>query len=391
MIKDSDLKDLLDRGVDEVIDRKHLESRLRKGDNLRVKLGIDPTSPDIHIGRAVQLRKLATFQKHGHKAVFIVGDFTGLIGDTSDKESERPMLSPEQIKINMKTYLDQAFKILDPKKTEVHHNSTWLTGLGFGDIGRMADLFGLHEFETREVISRRLKTGKRVSLREILYPLMQGYDSVAVKADVELGGTDQRFNLLAGRTIQPLYKQEPQDILMASLLEGTDGRKMSSSWGNVIKLTDEPSDMFGKVMSIKDSLIINYFKLATDVSLEEIGSLELQLQRGANPKDIKTRLAEEITSFHHSSKAAKKAKEEFEKVFSKRELPTEIPEWKIEGGSNIVDALVNSGLAKSKSEAKRLIEQGGVSVNEKPVKDWDAEIKRGDIIKFGSRKFLRIK
>jgi tyrosyl-tRNA synthetase len=307
MTKDSDLLDLLTRGVEEVIDKKNLERRLASGDKLRIKLGIDPTSPNIHIGRAVVLWKLRALQDLGHQVIFIVGDFTGLIGDTSDKDSERPMLTEEQVKANMQTYLNQAFKILDAKKTETHYNSEWLKELGFMEISKMANLFGLHEFESREVISKRMKAGKRVSLRELMYPLMQGYDSVAVKADVELGGTDQRFNLLAGRTIQPLYSQVSQDIIMMDLLEGTDGRKMSSSWGNVINITDEPNNMFGKVMSIGDNLILRYFKLATKVPLEEIKVFKKQLEDGANPRDIKISLAEELTALYHSKKDAEKA------------------------------------------------------------------------------------
>ena len=267
---DKDVAELLSRGVSEVIDREHLEQRLRSGEKLRVKLGIDPTSPNIHIGRAVLLWKLRAFQDLGHTAVFIVGDATGIVGDASDKETERPMLTHEQVKANMEGYFDQAFKILDRQKTETHYNSEWLSKLGFEELARMANLFGLHEFSSREVIARRMKAGQRVSFHELLYPLMQGYDSVAVKADLELGGTDQRFNLLTGRRIQPMYKQEPQDILMTDLLEGVDGRKMSSSWGNVINIVDEPSDMYGKVMSVKDELMKKYFALCTRVPLTEV-------------------------------------------------------------------------------------------------------------------------
>lgn len=229
MTKDEKIQNLLQKGVVEIIHKDHLLKALKSGKKLRVKLGIDPTSPNIHIGRAVVLWKLRAFQELGHQVVFIVGDFTGQIGDTSDKDAERPMLSEAEIKKNLKTYFEQAYKILDKKKTEVHYNSTWLKGLGFAEIGRLANMFGLHEFSSRENIAKRMNAGKRVSLRELLYPLMQGYDSVAVKADVELGGTDQRFNVLAGRAIQEGYGMKPQDILITQLIEGTDGRKMSSS------------------------------------------------------------------------------------------------------------------------------------------------------------------
>lgn len=384
------INELLTRGVEEVIDRKHLEEMLRSKKKLRVKLGIDPTSPNIHIGRAVVLWKLRAFQELGHKVVFIVGDFTGLIGDTSDKDAERPMLSEVEIKKNLKTYFQQASKIIDAKKAEMHYNSKWLKKLGFFEIGKMADLFGLHEFEARENVSKRLKEGKRVSLRELLYPLMQGYDSVAIKADVELGGTDQRFNLLAGRTIQPLYKQKPQDILMTTLMEGADGRKMSSSWGNVINITDEPNDMFGKVMSINDDLIKKYFVLATQIPIQEIDEI---LAENSNPRDQKLILAAMITSIYHSHEKALKAREAFVNQFSKGELPTDIPSKKIKPGTySVVDLAVMSGLAASKSEARRLLEQNGIKINQQvagshPITlDGKTEI----LLQVGKRKFIRL-
>ncbi len=388
---DSSTNQLLSRGVDEVIDVKHLEQQLKLKKKLRVKLGIDPTSPNIHIGRAVVLWKLREFQELGHQVVFIVGDFTGQIGDTSDKDAERPMLTEEQIKTNLKTYFAQAFKILDKNKTETHYNSKWLKKLGFLEIGKMADCFGLHEISSRELIKKRMDAGKRVSLREVLYPLLQGYDSVAVKADVELGGTDQRFNLLAGRTIQPIYKQAPQDILITKLLEGTDGRKMSSSWGNVINLTDEPNDMFGKVMSLKDELMIKYFELATRVPLSEISELEKQLKKGENPRNVKVRLAKELVTLYHGKKAAEMAVAEFEKVFTNKEKPTDISQVRVKS-QGILDLLVETKLALSKSEARRLVEQGGVKLNDKVIKEWDAkpEFESGEILQVGKRKFVKL-
>lgn len=388
-MQDKQIKELLSRGVEEIIDLEHLVSALSSGKKLRVKLGIDPTSPNIHIGRAVVLWKLRAFQDLGHKIVFIVGDFTGLIGDTSDKEAERPMLTESEVQTNMKTYFDQAFKIIDSKQTETYYNSEWLNKLGFLEIGKMADKFGLHEFSSRELIKKRLDAGKRVSLRELMYPLMQGYDSVAVKADVELGGTDQRFNLLAGRTIQPLYDQEPQDIIMTGLLEGTDGRKMSSSWGNVINITDEANDMFGKVMSINDDLIVKYFNFGTRISLEKIEEVKNKLKEGVNPRDLKAELAFEIVSLYHGDKAADKAREEFRRVFSKGEIPEEIKE--VENKGNIITTSVVAGIVSSNSEMKRLIDQGAVKIGDKVIKKWDYETKSGDIIKVGPRKFLKIK
>ncbi len=391
MTKDEKIRSILQRGVEEIIHKKHLSERLSGRKKLRVKLGIDPTSPDIHIGRAVVLWKLRAFQELGHKVVFIVGDFTGQIGDTSDKDSERPMLSEQEINRNVQTYLHQAYKILDQDKTEAHYNSTWLKKLGFAEIGRMADLFGLNEFMARENISKRMKLGKRVSLRELLYPLMQGYDSVAVRADVELGGTDQRFNLLAGRTIQQAYGLEAQDILMTSLLEGTDGRKMSSSWGNTINLNDEPDLMFGKVMSIPDTLIENYFTLATNTLWKHMEEIKKSY---SNPRDQKLILAHTIVEQYHGAHKARTAQEKFISQFSKKEIPTDIPAVKVKPGSYpLKDLLVALKLVDSKSEARRLIEQGGVKINQVKAPDGTIKIglKNDLILQVGKRKFVKIK
>jgi tyrosyl-tRNA synthetase len=298
--KNDKINTLLARGVEEVIDRVNLEKKLKSGKKLRIKLGIDPTSPNIHLGRSIPLLKLKDFQDLGHKVVLIIGDFTGIIGDTSDKESDRPVLSENVIKNNLKTYIKQAAKILDIEKSEVYYNSKWLDKLKYRDIGSQADQFSLNEFISRENISKRLNAGKRVSLRELFYPLMQGYDSVEVKADVELGGTDQRFNLLAGRALQRFYNQEPQDIITNPLIEGLDGRKMSSSWGNTVNLFDEPNEMFGKLMSLKDDYIIRYFILLTRVELKLIDKYEKDIKEGANPRDYKIKLAHEIVKFYHS-------------------------------------------------------------------------------------------
>lgn len=389
------INELLTRGVEEVIDKEDLCRHLNSKKKLRIKLGIDPTSPNIHIGRAVVLWKLRAFQELGHRAVFIVGDFTGIIGDTSDKDSERPMMTEKQIKENLKTYFKQAGKIIDLKKAELAYNSKWLKKLGFKEIGQMADLFGLHDFESRENISKRLKAGKRVSLRELLYPLMQGYDSVAVKADVELGGTDQRFNLLAGRTIQPLYKQHPQNILMTTLMEGTDGRKMSSSWGNVINITDEPKDMFGKVMSVGDELIKKYFVLATRVPLEEI---EAYISQNPNPRDQKLILAEKITALYHGGTEAFKAKEAFISQFSKGELPEDIEKKKVTnilqpaGRYKISVLLKIVGLVESKGEARRLIDQKGVKVNGQVSEDVELLLdgKQEFLLQVGKRRYMKV-
>lgn len=390
MTKNEKIRSILQRGVAEIIHGKDLEKLLNGKKKLRVKLGIDPTSPNIHIGRAVVLWKLRAFQDLGHQVVFIVGDFTGQIGDTSDKDAERPMLTEEEIKKNLKSYFEQAFKILDPKKTETHYNSTWLKKLGFAEIGHLANMFGLHEFSARENIAKRLKAGKRVSVRELLYPLMQGYDSVAIKADVELGGTDQRFNMLAGRTIQEAYGMQPQNVMMLELLEGTDGRKMSSSWGNVINLTDEPNLMFGKVMSVSDKLMDRYFTLATNTLWQHIEEIKKSYK---NPRDQKLILAHTIVEQYHGANAARKAQENFVSQFSKKELPSDIPIVKVKAGTYaLVDLLVQTKLVVSKSEGRRMIEQGGVKVNQEKVSEKPIEIgkKNNLTLQVGKRKFVKI-
>lgn len=390
MEKENKIFSLLTRGVAEVIDREHLRKQLSSGKKLRVKLGIDPTSPNIHIGRAVVLWKLRAFQELGHKVVFIVGDFTGLIGDTSDKEAERKMMSETEIKKNLKTYFKQTFKILDETKTETHYNSKWLKDLDFKEIGKLADLFGLHEFESRENIAKRLKAGKRVSVRELLYPLMQGYDSVAVRADVELGGTDQKFNLLAGRKIQRAYGQNEQDVMTTQLLEGTDGRKMSSSWGNVVNLIDTSDEMFGKLMSVPDDLIKKYFLLATDLQKEEIN---IVLKGNSNPRDQKLILAETITRMYHGAATSKKARQNFEIKFGKDKDHSKITAditvkiSTLPKKTSIAEALVSVGLANSKSDARRKILEGAVELDGRRIDEPNeqVQIKPGGMIRLGKR------
>ncbi len=386
---DQKIKELLERGVDEVIDKKNLEKKLKGKKKLRLKLGSDPTSPNLHLGRSVSLLKLRDFQKLGHKIIFIIGDFTGLIGDTSDKDSERPMLTEAQVQKNLKDYKEQAGKIIDLDDAEIYHNSEWLGKLNYMEISLQANIFSLNEFISRENISKRLKEGKRISLRELLYPLMQGYDSVMVKADVEVGGTDQRFNLLTGRSLQKYYKQDPQDIITNPLIEGLDGKKMSSSMGNTINLTDEPNDMFGKVMSLNDELIIRYFTLLTRVDMKEIKEYEKAIEGGLNPRDVKIRLAKEVVRMYHSEKKAIDAVDYFIKTFSKKETPSEMPGFRPKN-YNIIEVLFESKLTSSKGEARRVLLQDGVKVNEKVVKDVDYNLKPGDVLQKGKLKFLRI-
>lgn len=388
---ESKINELLNRGVEEVIDKENLKKRLKSGKQLRIKLGIDPTSSNIHIGRAIPLLKLKDFQDLGHKVIFIIGDFTGVIGDTSDKESERPMLSKEQIRENMRNYVSQAGKILDIKKCEIKYNSEWLKKINYEELGKQADQFSLSDFISRENIKKRLDSGKRVSLRELLYPLMQGFDSVMVKSDVEIGGTDQKFNLLAGRELQRLYKQTSQNILTNPLIEGLDGRKMSSSWGNTINLTDSPNDMFGKVMSLNDSLLIKYFTLTTRVSISQIEEYKKSLEEGVNPKDIKTKLALEIVSMYYGATLANSAKSNFENTFSKGGVPEDVLQVKLKPGVKLVDVVLDNKMVSSKTEWRRLVAEGAVTSmdNDEKVSDSEQEAVEGTF-RIGKKRFIRI-
>lgn len=383
------IEELLSRGVEEIIDNSELKDKLKSGKQLRVKLGIDPTSPNLHLGRSIPLLKLKDFQDLGHKAVFIVGDFTGVIGDTSDKDAERPMLDTKTIKRNLKNYKKQVGKIIDIKKADFYPNSKWLKKLNFAEIGELADVFSVNSFIQRDNIRKRITTGKRVSLREVLYPIMQGYDSVKVKADVEIGGTDQRFNLLAGRELQKKFGQKEQNIVMGPLVEGTDGRKMSSSWGNTINLLDEPRDMFGKVMSIKDSLVIKYFNLMTRVPMA--GVLEYEKKFQTDPMRVKRRLAWEIVNMYHGSDEAVDAEEYWEKTFSKKETPDDIKEITVSPEANLKNVLVYEKLLASNSEFQRRIDGGAIKDMETgEVLKEDIKLEKDITIKYGKKDFVKI-
>lgn len=384
------INELLTRGVDEVIHVDSLRKKLESGKQLRVKLGIDPTSANIHLGRSIPLLKLRDFQELGHQIVFIVGDFTGIIGDTSDKDSERPMLTTDAVNENKKTYFDQIAKILDMDKVEFRYNSEWLGKLTYGEIGEHADQFSVADFIARDNIRRRLDAGKRVSLREVLYPLMQGYDSVAVEADVEIGGTDQRFNLLAGRTLQEHFGQAPQDIITGPLINGVDGRKMSSSWGNTIILTAEPNDMYGKVMSMADSEILTYFTVCTRVPLAEVAEIEKALAAGENPRDLKMRLAREIVTLYHSAESAAAAEQVFIETFQKGGVPDDVEE--ITPNPTYADALVAAGVVASKTELRRLLEAGGVRDAHSGEKfdTLPESVTDPLVLKIGKRRFVKL-
>ena len=388
------IDELLGRGVKEVIDKNDLKKKLLSGKKLRVKLGIDPTSPNLHLGRSVPILKLQDFQKLGHTPVFIVGDFTGVIGDTSDKDAERPMLDEKVIKNNLKSYKEQLGKLIDLKKCEFYYNSKWLGKLTYGEIGKQANVFSVNQFISRDNIAKRLREGKRVSLREVLYPLMQGYDSVAVEADVELGSTDQKFNLLAGRDLQREYGQEPQNVLMTDLIEGVDGRKMSSSWGNTINFLDNPNEMYGKIMSVRDDLILRYFELLTRISLEALKEYEKKLKNGENPKKIKMALASEIVKIYHGEKEALKAEENWEKTFSSGGIPQDIKTIKVKINLPLVDLLIKQGFVSSKTEFRRLIQEGAIKfkagIEEKKILDPNTLINESGALKIGKKRFIKI-
>ena len=396
IVTDEDkVKDILERGVDEVIEFEHLKARLLKGDKLRVKLGIDPTARGLHLGHTVVLRKLNQFQVLGHTAVFIIGDFTATIGDPSSRNDLRPQLTGSQIKENMKNYLAEAGKIIDVKKAEIHYNSEWYKNKEALFLMELTSKFTLARALERDDFQKRIKNDQDVGLLEILYPLFQGYDSVAIQSDIEIGGTDQKFNLLTGRKVQRRYDQPEQDIITCPLIEGLDGvKKMSKSTGNYIGLSGSHIDMFGKIMSVPDGLMVKYFKLLTDLSELEIENIKNDVlvnpsMAKKSPKEWKQTLAFELVKMYHGEKAAQKAKDEWENVFSKKELPEVIEEAPGEG-MKLVDFITEHALATSSSEAKRLLDQGAVSVNERVVKEWGHILKKSDVVKVGPRKFLKV-
>ena len=387
------VNEFLSRGVEDIFVLDDLRAKLLSGKKLRIKLGVDPTSPHIHIGRAVVLRKLRDLQKMGHKVVFIVGDFTAQIGDASDKLSKRPMLSPEDVKRNMKTYKQQVGKIIDLKKAEFYFNSKWLKKLNFADVCNLAETFSLQQMIERRNFSDRLERGEEISLRELMYPLMQGFDSVAVKADIELGGFDQLFNLKAGRVLQRKFGQAEQNVITFKMLLGTDGRKMSSSWGNIIAIDDKPSDMYGKVMSLKDELIADYFLIATDVSMAKVDEVRERLSNEENPKVLKMELAKEIVGMFHGAGEAEKAEKAFVSVFSKREVPDDMPTIVVSNDYLLSEALLNDGIIKSKSDFVRLVREGAITMidpREDKVLDIFERAKTG-VYRIGKHRFVRIK
>ncbi|MCL5733148.1 MAG: tyrosine--tRNA ligase [Patescibacteria group bacterium] len=385
ILKTGELKNILGRGVDEVIEKEHLLEALNSGRKLRVKMGIDPTRPDIHLGHTVALRKLRQFQELGHKAVLIIGDFTAQIGDPSGQSAERKPLSEKEIRSNLKGYLNQAGKVIDIKKAEIHYNSEWFKKNGLEAMLTMARAATFQQVIKREDFQKRLEANKDISVLEILYPLLQGYDSVKIKADVEIGGTDQKFNMLMGRRVQRYFNQPEQDIITVPIIEGTDGvRKMSKSYGNYIGLEEDPEMMFGKLMSVPDCLVDKYFALLTDSEPD----------KESNLYENKKLLAWTIVEIYNGEKAANQARENFIKTFSRKETPEEMPEIKLESKETTAsDLIIFLKMAQSKNEAKRLIEQGGLKIEGKTVKG-PADILNfsgGETIKVGKYHFFKIK
>jgi len=389
-----DIGYLLKRGVAEIIIEEEMVKLLHSGKKLRLKEGFDPSFPDIHLGHMVTLRKLRQFQDLGHQVILIVGDWTAQIGDPSGASATRPMLSKEQVEANAETYMKQFFKIVDKKQTEVRWQSEWFGKFTLSDVIQLTSKFTIAQLMARDDFSSRYSAGRPIAMTELLYPLLQAYDSVATQADVEFGGTDQKFNLLVGRELQSIVGQHPQQVFLAPLLIGIDGsQKMSKSLGNYIGIAEPPDEIYGKVMSIPDSLILHYFELVTDVPDEELEEFRQGLShQTVNPMELKKRLAREIVTQLYSQKAASEAEEHFTKVFQKGEVPEEIEEYHVilHAGIGLRDILVATHLAKSRSEASRLIKQGAVSIDGEKVDNPIASVKSGSIIKVGKRRFVRV-
>lgn len=392
--------DVIRRGAVEIIPEEELvrkiERSIKENKPLNIKLGCDPSRPDLHIGHSVVLKKLAQFQNLGHQAILIVGDFTGMIGDPSGRNSTRPALTLEQTRINGESYFQQASKILDKEKTKIVYNSDWLSKMNFEDVIKLSSKYTVARMIERDDFTKRFKAGEPISVHEFLYPLAQAMDSVAIKSDVELGGTDQKFNLLVGRDIQREYGIEPQVILTMPLLVGTDGiEKMSKSLDNYIGISDPPQQIFGRTLSIPDNLIHTYFVLTTDVSEEKLTEIQNMLNdEKTNPRDLKRELARTLVEMYHDSESAKTAEEEFDRIFINKGLPDEIPEFKIEESKeiNVLELIVLVNFAPSKGEARRLVTQGGVSIDGEKINDplQTIKIKKEMILKVGKRKFVKL-
>jgi len=386
------LDHILKRAVAEIISEASLRKRLLSGKSLRLKMGFDPSKPDLHIGHTVGLRKLRQFQELGHTVVLIVGDWTAQIGDPSGRDESRTMLTHDQVQVNAQTYMDQFFSIVDRARTETRWQSEWFGKFSLGEVINITSRFTIADMLEHETFDKRVKEGKALSLMELMYPLLQAYDSIAIDADVEFGGMDQKFNILAGRQLQERLGKTPQQVFLVPLLAGTDGRKMSKSFGNTIDVRATPNDMYGKVMSLADNLIVEYFRLVTDVSDAELAEMDRAMKSGGmNPRDLKMRLGREIVAQFHSADEANNVEAEFIKVFQQRDLPTDLPTFTLKQPMPIIDLIMSADLAPSRSEGRRLIQQGGVKLDDAPIDKIDAVIpmEKG-ILRVGRRKFLRL-
>ncbi len=391
--------DLIKRGVEEIVPEEELVQKLEKslktGNPLIVKEGFDPTAPDLHLGHMISINKLRDFQVLGHQVVFVIGDFTGIVGDPSGKSETRKMMTREDLEKNAQTYKDQVFKVLDPDKTQVRFNSEWLGKMTIYDFLGLSSKMTVARMLERNDFEKRFKDNTDISILEFLYVFLQAYDSVALKADVELGGTDQKFNLLAGRTIQRRYGLEEQVAVTLPLLVGTDGvEKMSKSLGNYIGISEEPKEIFGKIMSIPDELIVDYYYYTTKVSVPEIEQIKNDLKGGINPRNLKSRLGREIVSLYYSSEKGEEAEAEFSRVFSQKKLPEKIPEFSVKAGESvsIIDLLRDGKLCNTGGEARRLVKQNAVSINGEKVSDvmFSFTPEDGSVIKAGKRRYLKI-
>lgn len=388
-----DLNDLLGRGVAEVIVESELRQRLAAGKPLRLKQGFDPTKPDMHIGHAVGLRKLRKFQELGHQVVLIVGDWTAQIGDPSGRDETRTRLSAAEVRANAETYMEQFFRVVDRSQTEVRWQSEWFGGFKLENALDLAGRFTLAQMLAHETFRKRYEAGSPLTILELMYPMLQAYDSVAINADVEFGGTDQKFNILAGRELMSQLGMVPQQVLLLPLIPGTDGRKMSKTFLNTVDIAMPPAEMFGRIMSMSDDVLPLYFEVLTDVSGPELAEIRASLAAGSvNPRDLKMRLAREIIAQFHSPADAQAAEEAFVRQFVQGELPAEIPEHRLAAPAPIVDLMVATGLAASKGEARRLIDGGGVRIDGERVTGYDRSIEpgAGAVVQVGRRKFVRV-
>lgn len=386
------IEQVLTHGVEEVIEKDHLEKRLRAGEKLRVKFGIDPTASDLHLGHVVPLSKLKQFQDLGHQVIFLIGDFTAMIGDPTGRSEMRKILSREEAKKNMKNYQEQAGKILDMKKVEVRYNTEWYDKLGADFIFDITSKFTVARALERDDFKKRIKENIDVSMLEVIYPLLQGYDSVELNADVEIGGTDQKFNLLTGRKVQRRYGKPEQDIITVPLLEGIDGvHKMSKSLNNQIGLTEDSINMYSKIMSIPDNIMMKYYRLLTGIPDDEIKKIKEDIRLVLlNPRDAKMKLAYEIVKNYHGEKEAGKAQENFVKLFQKKEIPDDVQEIKVGTEKDLSEILLENKIIESKSEFRRLVNQGAIDVNGETIKDVYYKIEKSLVVKIGKKKFLKI-